>query len=360
MKSQNQLKQSKKSDFFKGTKSTFFTTTRNQSSQNYPDRRKRPAPITLGHFNYKRAPPKDFEVTALTGKGKKRVPSQSFKESTEEIKYGHKRNVSSLSYLSSNSKRTICPYLNTEPIKQIKTRDISNKDSKEFSYISLIDLYSNNKKKKTNPRCYQSQCFDYNSKPIKEHFYKGVHTPYQKFTSTTQIYNLPGGTKRHQNDILDDTLPVKKNRRSKSFQLKTKNEYNSNVSCLPGVKINPIHHIYRRYSARKNQSSIERSAERDEEISRALTLSENERTISPYSSYRSLKTIPAGCYNTKDSNIGKGKRFVNLSQWKNNYYRKLKKLFNHVNPGDGRTTCKKSYGIYKNKSHFKIGNYGNN
>jgi hypothetical protein len=60
---------------------------------------------------------------------------------------------------------------------------------------------------------------------------------YKLYDTTTQIVHLPGGVKRSNTMINDDNSnnPYKNN---ESYHTKVLRDYNSNISCLPGSKIN--------------------------------------------------------------------------------------------------------------------------
>jgi len=60
---------------------------------------------------------------------------------------------------------------------------------------------------------------------------------FKKYDSTTQIILLPGGLKRNLKEINDDNKPFIA-KTSQSFNSKITKDYNSNIACLPGSKIN--------------------------------------------------------------------------------------------------------------------------
>ncbi|MCQ2820926.1 MAG: hypothetical protein MJ252_27015 [archaeon] len=331
------------------TKTTLYSTAPNMD---YIDRRKKPIRKRQHDFNCQRKddPPLWHQITQLTGHFKKSFPPKyPNQRSTNEVKYTHKRKFSD-EETHSMTKRTMDPYLNTEPSKPNRPFSRCNKESKPFSYISRVDNHL--PLKKTNPRLYESHCFDHpGTEESKEDYSERQNTlrstPFSDYSKTTQIYHLPGGVKRNQNEINDDKKERRLNKRSKSFQIKTEYDHKSNISCIPGCKLNPIRHIFRRYSGRKNINSAVRNVEREEEIEKSL------RNRNKTSNTKN-KDFPSGCYNTKESNFGKGKKFINLSGWKKNYYMKMGKVFTHVVPGDGRVTSRVPYGEYKNKSQFKF------
>ena len=127
----------------------------------------------------------------------------------EEIKNGHKRQIS---LSSTDSKRTLIPTLNVEymPFSR-RAGSKFNKESKGFGFISNIEL--DVPKKKTNPRCFESQVFNYKKNPKKPDFLmKKKRTPYQKYSTTSQIVNLPGCVKRKTTEISDDSREIQRNR----------------------------------------------------------------------------------------------------------------------------------------------------
>ena len=60
---------------------------------------------------------------------------------------------------------------------------------------------------------------------------------YKLYDNTTQIIHLPGGVKR-TNKLINDDNSINPYRNTESYQTKVIRDYNSNISCLPGSKIN--------------------------------------------------------------------------------------------------------------------------
>ncbi len=77
---------------------------------------------------------------------------------------------------------------------------------------------------------------------------------YKKYDHTTQIVSLPGGVKRSNNDIRDDSQTVQA-RNTPSYCTKLTRDYNSNISCLPGSMMNSMGADRILVKQRKNQTS---------------------------------------------------------------------------------------------------------
>lgn len=311
-------------------KKTGYKTTIQSSNENVNicTRTQRPI-LSVYSFDYKSAKPRPIETTILEGKFKRKIGNKYNKECDTEITYRHRKKVLNTSN-NSDSRRTLIPSLNTETERKINPKPNFNKESKGFAYISKIDIIS--PKKKTNPKIYESQCFDYKKNPKKPFcLTKKPKCQFLRYSTTTQIVHLPGGLKRDANDIRDDDIPLRKNFSSISFKRREKNDINSNISCLPGCRINTISQTFRKFSGQKNLSSIE--------YERNLS---NDKSKNMYGKYRAAGRL-------RKINEGKGKKYINLKQWKKDYYQKLGNLFNHINTGNIKL---KRYGNYKNQSHF--------
>jgi hypothetical protein len=57
------------------------------------------------------------------------------------------------------------------------------------------------------------------------------------YDTTTQIVHLPGGVKR-SNTLINDDGSNNPSKNNQSYHTKVLKDYNSNISCLPGSKIN--------------------------------------------------------------------------------------------------------------------------
>ena len=79
---------------------------------------------------------------------------------------------------------------------------------------------------------------------------------FKKYDNTTQIVSLPGGVKRHDVDIRDDTRSLHPPRvNTQSYSTKILRDYKSNISCLPGSQINVANSERTLVRQQKNQSS---------------------------------------------------------------------------------------------------------
>lgn len=296
--------------------------------------------INLQSFDYQHPDVKPFLTNPLSGRWKtyhhEKCNSQEADLFRANTKHSKHQSINPLN--NYDSKRTLIPNYNTETDSSSTYRRESkfNKESKEFGYISSIDIFK--PKKKTNSKCYSSSVFDFTSKPRKPDFMQKNRSTFTKYNVTTQIENLPGCVKRQKTDINDDDCSFKRSRSYQSFQTKTKYDHNTNISCLPGCKINPEKRTFRKFSGQKNKSSIE--VEKDNYLLRSIEYKNH---------YRSAGKIMAG-------NENRGKKFVNLQQWKKDYYAQIKKLFNNVKTNNGvngevRTKFNKRY---KNQSQIKF------
>ena len=82
----------------------------------------------------------------------------------------------------------------TKPNRTCNNSFRFNTESPQFNYISKVDTKIPNKK--ANPKLFKSSIL-YNC-PQEENITKREYKPtlFEKYTTTTQIYNLPGGVKR--------------------------------------------------------------------------------------------------------------------------------------------------------------------
>ncbi|MCQ2816181.1 MAG: hypothetical protein MJ252_02835 [archaeon] len=131
-----------------------------------------------------------------------------------------------------------------------------NTESNGFDLISKVE--EKVKRSPTNPKVYKSNVgIDPNYIPPKQRRVR-MPTQFDKYIRTSQITNLPGGVKRENTDINDNlSNNEEKKNNSEWFRYKTVNDYQSNVACLPGSKINndtPRKFILRT-STRKYQSN---------------------------------------------------------------------------------------------------------
>jgi hypothetical protein len=79
---------------------------------------------------------------------------------------------------------------------------------------------------------------------------------FKKYDNTTQIVSLPGGVKRHDVDIRDDTRSLHPPRiNTQSYSTKILRDYKSNISCLPGSQLNVANTERPLVRQQKNQSS---------------------------------------------------------------------------------------------------------
>lgn len=110
-----------------------------------------------------------------------------------------------------------------------------NQESSGFAYISNVPNEQN--RRPTNPRIYKSFVLTDSAKPEPYHR-KLKPTDFKKYDTTTQIANLPGAIKRTSNEINDNYKPSVIPNQSESHLRRVNREYNSNIACLPGSKIN--------------------------------------------------------------------------------------------------------------------------
>lgn len=86
---------------------------------------------------------------------------------------------------------------------------------------------------------------------MKEFIFREVE--FKRYDHTTQIVSLPGGVKRTHTEINDNAKEAKI-KVHHSYNTKVIRDYNSNISCLPGSRINnlperPVTHNIRRYQS---------------------------------------------------------------------------------------------------------------
>lgn len=231
------------------------------STKKTTENSRRENPQKLIDFNYQRATPKNDHIVILEGKFKKKVETSRGK--SEERKLFSR--VKLLNQINTN--RTLIPDLSPPDEKQNCSRNSSikksntnafqfNKESPEFNYISNVNIKVPTKK--SNPKLFSSSCFDKGDKDLPQTRTLYKPTLLEKYTKTTQIYSLPGGVKRNENEINDNGVQCKSfcgNKSKESYQHKLLNDYNSNVACLPGCEINPIILRMRKFNGKKNEGN---------------------------------------------------------------------------------------------------------
>lgn len=110
-----------------------------------------------------------------------------------------------------------------------------NQESSNFNYISNVSNYP--LRRPTDPRIYRSFVFSESNKPEPYHRVL-MSTEYKKYDNTSQITNLPGAVKRVDSEINDNYKPNIIPDKSESHLRRITRDYNSNIACLPGSKIN--------------------------------------------------------------------------------------------------------------------------
>lgn len=127
------------------------------------------------------------------------------------------------------------------PIHQ-RTKSKITQNSKEFNYIS--NVYYNVKIRPISSNIKESYDFNHSNPnaPLKDKR-QNKSTPYTSYSTTSQIFNLPGCVKRNEKDVMDDIEEIKINnqrmRNRCSYKAKVQNDYYTNISCLPGCPLNP-------------------------------------------------------------------------------------------------------------------------
>ena len=207
------------------------------------------------------------QIYELTGKSKKHI--HVFK--SKEIKQFSNIKVKQFP----NSKRVISPEQNINNTKLVQRKKTTNnptfnKESNQFSLISKVDYHI--KPKPLSPTHRESYDFaNKNGNNFTSLKRSNKITPYGNYSMTTQIVNLPGCIKRDYGEIKDDQTTLHKFRpfsvefangslsTRESCNNKMKNDYLSNVDCLPGSKHNAIYKAevpLRRQFNNKSQSDI--------------------------------------------------------------------------------------------------------
>ena len=228
-------------------------------------------------FNYPKAPTRPNNAVILEGKFKRKVSQQP--RSTERKIFNKIKRLE-----LPNSKRTLIPEMNPQPkiTKPNRTCNNSfrfNTESPQFNYISKVDTKIPNKK--ANPKLFKSSIL-YNC-PQEENITKREYKPtlFEKYTTTTQIYNLPGGVKRIGTELNDDVNKCRSfydNKSKESYRKKVINNYNSNISCLPGSEINNVSYSYRRYNGKKNEGN-ELFSKENENYMNNINVSKKKRIV---------------------------------------------------------------------------------
>lgn len=231
------------------------------STKKTSENSRRGNPQKLIDFNYQKTAPKNAQIVTLEGKFKKKVETNRGKSEERKL-------FSRIKLLKQvNTYRTLIPelappdenrnYSRNSSIKKSNTNTFQfNRESPEFNYISNVNLKVPTKQ--SNPRLFSSSCFDKGDKDLPQTRTLYKPTLLEKYTKTTQIYSLPGGVKRNENEINDNSIQCRSfcgNKSKESYRHKLLNDYNSNVACLPGCEINPIIIRMRKFNGKKNQEN---------------------------------------------------------------------------------------------------------
>ena len=170
------------------------------------------------------------QLFMITGREKKHIRINDSKE----IKRFNNINLKRLP----NSNRVLIPESNEQP-KQNHHRPFSsckfNSDSSQFAYISNVDYTV--KQRPLSPTNRESHDFSNTRHCYISLKRKSKETPFTNYSTTTQIVNLPGGVKRKE---INDDRTHKISNNSNSYKAKIKNDYNTNISCLPGCPYNEM------------------------------------------------------------------------------------------------------------------------
>lgn len=224
-----------------------------------------------------------------------------------------------------DSRRTIQPELSTERIRPYTPSQESfrkfNRESPNFNYISNVGYNPSPRRTPLSLRTsFSSNFTEQTSRTHRE-------TPFEKYTTTTQIYSLPGGVKRNAKEIRDDERILRKFRglisARECYKRKVQNEHNTNIACLPGCRLNYYRTLFRRYNGKKNEGG--------------RNILEWNQTINNLTINRTLST-------QNYSNIRTGKRMVSPETFNN------KNAF-----GRQPLTALASPRRYHNESHFTLG-----
>ena len=197
-------------------------------------------------------PPSEILPYEINGKGKKYINTPI----SGEINNFRNKHI----FPQPNTKRTINPFY--APKEKIIPKSKSSLNINEYKYQNnnnfLHSSFLNNKlfpSKKRNTNLYKNNFSIDNNDEISKYMNNNNNNdfyedPYSKkrqiknslfnhYKTTTQIINLPGGIKRNQKEINDDksTMDIKPKTKLNypSFSLKIKEDFKSNVSCLPNT-----------------------------------------------------------------------------------------------------------------------------
>lgn len=140
-----------------------------------------------------------------------------------------------------NTCRTLIPDLAPENKDKAMIRSQSSRNfhSNPGNLNSLINKSESEeyitKSRKANPKVYQSFRFseECNAELYKRNLKEGE---FKKYDNTTQIVALPGGVKRQEFEIRDDSKPIT-SKNYQSYSTKLNRDYNSNIACLPGSMV---------------------------------------------------------------------------------------------------------------------------
>ena len=185
------------------------------------------ASTSFSHLKPQSKTYQNSQLFMITGREKKHIRIKD----SNEIKRFNRINLKKLP----NSNRVLIPESSEQP-KTINRPFSSckfNTDSSQFAYISNVDYTV--RKKPLSPTIRESHDFTNTKHSYISLKRKSKETPYTNYSTTTQIVNLPGGVKRK--DINDDRNHRAMNT-SNSYKVKIKNDYHTNISCLPGCPYN--------------------------------------------------------------------------------------------------------------------------
>ena len=175
------------------------------------------------------------KIFEITGREKKHI---NIHESKEIKKFS---NIKLKNFPNSN--RVLIPEKNEKIYHRPSSSSKFNSESSQFAYISNVDY--NIRQKPLSPTSRESYDFKQSQKNNVMTLKRGnKQTPFGNYSTTTQIVNLPGGVKRNYNDIKDDTKRVfvdyerGAQTQRESYRAKIMNDYNTNISCLPGCPYN--------------------------------------------------------------------------------------------------------------------------
>lgn len=185
---------------------------------------------------------KGEQIYEITGKRKKYFPIPESKEISKFSRITIKKFPNSNRVLLDDEKTS-----SESRKRQGNSSAKFNEESKQFSYISNVDY----KIKRRPVSSFSRESYDFQNlndpkNNIKTYISESTTrrgnktTPFDNYSTTTQIANLPGGVKRKNDEIKDDSsFSQKRIKLSESYKAKIVNDYNTNISCLPGCPYNP-------------------------------------------------------------------------------------------------------------------------